>query len=309
MKTNTINIIFAYFIFVLVISTTPLAIKWSTVDIDFISGATFRIILASLFAVSLCFFWYKKLPIDSNALKVYFASSISIYGALMLLYYGSQFISSGLVSVIFGLNPMVTNWIATKYYQHEQLSVRKALGGLFGIAGLGYIFNEHLHFGEQAIYGFLAIFGAVVAHSLSSIWVKHINVKLSALTVTTGGLIISLPMFLVTFFIFSPPLPEQVSTRTIWVIVYLGIMGSVIGLIAYFYVLETLKASTVALGTLISPVFALYLGHLFNNETISFTIWVGTALVLTGLLIHQSTFDVLLKEIQLKLIKKTNSNQ
>lgn len=284
---NTLSITVAYLLMIIIWSTTPLAIKWSSYGVDFITGVGARMLIGSLLAMSICLSWYKKLPLTKGAIRVYIASSLSIYGSMMLVYFGAQYISSGLVSVIFGMAPIFTSWFAIHFFATEKFSLGKFLGAIFGVAGLAYIFKEQLNLSEQAPIGIASVLLAVIIHSVSAIWVKQINVKLPALTVTTGGLAFSLPLFMLTFWWFAAPLPSDIPTRTLWSMIYLGVMGSVVGFVSYYYVLTKLTASTVALATLITPVTALLLGNLFNQETITTHIWVGTALILGGLIIHQ----------------------
>ena len=67
----------------------------------------------------------------------------------------------------------------------------------------------------------------------------------------------------------------------------LGVVGSVIGFTLFFYLLKHVTANTTALITLITPVLALLLGAAINHEPVSMRIWAGTALVLSGLALHQ----------------------
>jgi len=284
---NTFSVIFAYLMMIIIWSTTPLTIKWSTQGVDFITGLSARMIIGSLLALGLCLLWHKRLPLDRKALRVYFASSFSIFGSMMLVYFGAQFISSGLISVIFGLAPIFTSWFAIHLFATEKFSMGKFIGAVFGISGLAYIFLEQFNMGEHAPLGITTVLIAVTIHSISAIWVKQINVKLPALTVTAGGLAFSLPLFIFTFVIFGDPIPLEIPSRTLWSIIYLGTMGSVIGFMSYYYVLANLSASTVALATLVTPVTALLLGNSFNQEEITTHIWIGTALILFGLIIHQ----------------------
>ena len=60
-----------------------------------------------------------------------------------------------------------------------------------------------------------------------------------------------------------------------------------IGFTLFFYVLKHVSAHTSALITLITPVLALLLGAFINHEYLGLRIWAGTALVLSGLALHQ----------------------
>ena len=77
------------------------------------------------------------------------------------------------------------------------------------------------------------------------------------------------------------------SNRSIWAIVYLGVIGSLVGFLAYFFVLQKLQPSTVALATMITPIIAICLGAVLNDEHISLNTIVGALIVMTGLGLYQ----------------------
>jgi drug/metabolite transporter (DMT)-like permease len=286
-KPKAITIAIAYFIVVLIWSTTPLAIKWSAEGVGFMFAVTARMLIGSTLALLLVLLWYRRLPLHGKALQVYAIAGIAIFGAMTAVYWGAQYISSGLVSVIFGMTPIITAWLAARFLYEQSMTGFKIVGAVSGIGGLAVIFSEQLHLGDQASIGILAVLLSVLLHSISSVGIKRVDAKLPALVVTAGGLLASLPFFVLVFWLLPESLPGSFPSRAIWAIVYLGVMGSVVGFVSYYFVLQNLAASTVALITLLTPVTALWLGHFFNQEVLSVYIWTGTALVLTGLAIHQ----------------------
>ena len=103
----------AAFLGVIVIwSTTPLAIQWSSEGWGYLFGATGRMVLGVLVCVALISVLRHKLPMDRKAWETYIAAGAGIYGAMMSVYWGSQYIPSGLVAVIFGLTPVATAVLA-----------------------------------------------------------------------------------------------------------------------------------------------------------------------------------------------------
>ena len=70
-------------------------------------------------------------------------------------------------------------------------------------------------------------------------------------------------------------------------IIYLGLIGSVLGFAMYYYVLRHVEATRVALITLVTPVLALILGHNLNDEPIQTEVITGTAAILSGLLLFE----------------------
>jgi len=55
----------------------------------------------------------------------------------------------------------------------------------------------------------------------------------------------------------------------------------------YYYLLRHVAVSKVALLTLITPICALLIGRILNNEALTVHIILGTVLVLSGLALHQ----------------------
>ncbi len=286
-KNNTLLIIITYLLVIIIWSTTPLAIKWSSQGIDFISGLALRMFISTSLALILSLSLYQGIPMHKKARQVYLASALAIFGAMMFVYWGAQFIPSGLVSVLFGLSPIFTSLFVVYIFQTENFYASKLIGSTIGLTGLGIIFLGRIDLGEQALFGIGAILISVSMHAGSAVWIKHLNEPLPALTVTSGGLLFSMPLFILSYLLFAAPLPEQIPARALGSILYLGIMGSIVGFVSYYYVLSKLPATSVALITLITPVSALLLGKLFNNEPLTSSLLVGTACILTGLIIHQ----------------------
>ncbi len=276
----------AYLGVIIIWSTTPLAIKWSS-ETGFIFGASGR----TLLGVCLCLLIITLLRVDfpwhRAARRSYLAASISIYGALMVTYWGAQFISSGLISVLFGTAPIVTSLLTIMLLGDKQISRIQWAGMLLGVVGLGLIFNNELSMGTESLKGLLAVLFAVLLHSFSAVWIKRLKVSLSPLAITSGGLLVALPLYGITWFLLGETLPTSISTRSLLSIIYLGIFGSVLGFIFYYYILKHLDAKRVALITLITPITALFLGQNLNGETIQATIWLGTCIVLAGLALYQ----------------------
>ena len=82
--------------------------------------------------------------------------------------------------------------------------------------------------------------------------------------------------------------------------------GSLIGFFAYFFILQRLTASTVALITLITPVIALTLGALLNNEAINSELVFGAILITLGLAIYHWG-EVIFNKFQQRLILRSGN--
>jgi drug/metabolite transporter (DMT)-like permease len=282
----------AYLGVIMIWSTTPLAIKWSG-ETGVLFGVTTRMLLGASLCLVIIALMRVKFPWHKRARRSYFAASITIYGAMITTYWGAQFIPSGLISVIFGMTPIVTSIFTMILLGERNINLTKWAGMILGIIGLAIIFNAELNINANSIKGLLAVLLAVFLYSFSSVWVKRENASIPALAMTAGGLLVALPFYGITWLLIgTETVPTTISTRGLLSIVYLGIFGSVIGFMFYYYIIKNIDVKKVALITLITPILALILGQNLNGESIHMTIWLGSGIVLIGLAIYQ--FDELI---------------
>jgi drug/metabolite transporter (DMT)-like permease len=158
---------------------------------------------------------------------------------------------------------------------------------LLGLIGLGIVFSHAVTVGPRAALGIAGILLAVHLHAASSVWVKRIGAEVPALETTTGALLVAVPLFLLVWALLDGQWPAVLPVRAAWSIAYLGVLGSAVGFVLYYYVLRHLEASRVALITLITPVLALLVGQYANSEVIDRRELAGIVVILSGLAAYQ----------------------
>jgi len=268
---------------VLIWATTPLAIKWSGESGGFLFGVTARMLIGVFVCLVLIALMSRRMRWHRNASLTYAAAGFGIWGAMTSVYWASQFIPSGLVSVLFGLNPVATALMAALWLGERALTPARLLGIGLSITGLALILDQEFALGTQAALGIGGVLLSVLIHSASAVWVKRIGAQLHPLETTTGALLIAVPLFLASWGLFDGQLPTALSPRAFWSILYLAVFGSTLGFVLYYFVLHRIQASRVALITLITPVMALMLGQMLNGEMLPLRAWIGSAVVLSGL--------------------------
>lgn len=281
----------AYGALILLWSATPLAIKWSGEGPGYLFGVTARMSLGLLCCGLFMLLAHQALPINRKALKAYGASSIQVYGSMLATYWGAQHIPSGWVSVMFGLTPLITAPMAAWWLGERSLTPSRMLSYLLGIAGLIIVFHSALSFSVTAVWGISAVLLASFLQALSSVWVKHINAPLPAMTLVTGGLTLSVPLYFVTWIALDGHWPDEWPLVSTGSILFLGIIATPIGFALYYFILNRLAASRVALITLVTPVLSLLLGNLANGEALHDGVIQGAALILGALMLHNSSPD------------------
>jgi drug/metabolite transporter (DMT)-like permease len=278
----------AYIAVILIWSTTPLAIKWSAQGAGFAFAVASRMAIGLVVAALILALWRIRMPLHARARNSYLAGGLGLFGAMTLTYWGAQYIHSGLVSVLFGLSPLVTGVLALLWLEEEALGAHKLAGMLLGLGGLVVIFGDSAEMGgAHAVAGVAALLAAVLVYSATLVWIKRIGDDSPPLATTAGTLAVAMPLFALVWWANGGGMPARLPARAGAAIVYLGVFGSVLGFALYYYVIKHLETGKVSLITLVTPVLALWLGGLLNGEVVSTRVWTGTALIGLGLTLHQ----------------------
>ena len=276
----------AYLGIVLIWSTTPLAIQWSSESSGFLFAATARMCLALILCYLLARIFGVTIHWHRRAVASYTASALGLFPAMMAIYWGAQHIPSGLVAVLYGLLPMITTIVTALWLQERFWQPAKLLGICMGVLGLLVVFDPRVELNAAVMLGTGGVLLSAVLHAMSMTWLKRIDTDMPALALTTGGLIVAVPMYLLTCVLLGVGWPAELTWKSASAIVYLSIMGSVVGFILFYYVLRRISPNVIALGTLVTPVLALLWGFIFNDEALEPRVLAGGAFILCGLALH-----------------------
>ena len=278
----------AYLGVIIIWATTPLAIQWSSEGVGYLFAVTLRMALGVIASAVLLRVLGLTLPRHTRALQTYLVSGLSIYFSMSCVYWASQYIPSGWISVVFGLSPIMTGVMAMLILEENNaLLPHKLAGMLMGVIGLLLVFGQGYHAGHDFVIGIIGVLAGVLIHSLSAVLVKRLQAQLTGVAATTGGLVIAAPLFIITWLFSEGTLPDALSVRAIAATLYLGVIASAVGFALYYYILNKMEVGRVALITLITPVCALILGNVLNHEAVSQGVLLGTGFIVAGLLLYE----------------------
>lgn len=278
----------SYFFVVLIWSTTPLGIVWSSDSIPPTMSVFLRMFIALVLGAFVMAIANIRLPWHGRAIKLYSYSALGIYGGMMLSYFAAQSVPSGVISLVFGLAPILSGLLAQRILKEAKFSKIKIVALVMSVLGLALVCKDQLVGKSVFNVGLLCVFAAVCCFSLSGVMVKTVRLAIHPMASTFGALILVTPLFFITWLAVDGTFdPSSWSQRAIGSVIYLGVFGSLLGFLAYFHVLQKLEASTVALITLITPGFAIALGTLLNNESLSFSLVIGAIIILISLGLFQ----------------------
>ncbi len=280
------NLTSAYLGVILIWSTTPLGIVWSAQGVHY----TFPLFARMAIGLVVCLLWLAftrtRFPLDAQSRQSYLIAGISIWASMMCTYWGARFIPSGLISVVFGLSPIMTGLFAWAWLREEAFSPLKIVGMLLGLFGLALVFGGSVQLGEAAHLGIAAVLTAVVLQAWGLVAVKRVRADAPAVAQTAGALFVTVPLAGLSLAVLGE-WPAQVPARAALATLYLGVFGSVAGFSLYYFLIKHISTGRVALITLITPVTALLLGMALNGERLTLNVAAGSALVLCGLALYE----------------------
>jgi drug/metabolite transporter (DMT)-like permease len=281
------KVILAAISLIILWSLTPLAIKWSGEGPGYLFGVLARMSLGLLGVVPVLFIRQTPLALDPNALRSYVAGAVQIFGSMWLTYWASQHIASGWIAVVFGLTPLLTAPLAHSFLGEASLTPLKLLSYILGLLGLALIFQSALNLSNASAMGIAAVLLAALGQAISAVWIKAIHRQLDGFVQVAGSLMIAVPLFTITWFLLDGTIPGHIAPRSLYSILFLGLIATTFGFSLYFYILKHLQVSRVAMVTLVTPVMSLGVGHLMNHEPLHGSVLAGTGLILSGLILFE----------------------
>ena len=282
---SRINLVLTYGLLVFIWATTPLAIVWSVTDLHPMWALVLRFFIALPLALSVLLLLKVKFPIHKVALSSYVAGSLSLIGSQIFTYAATPYLSSGLIALMFGLAPIMAGLIGSFGFQ-QKLAGLQWLGMGTSIIGLAMICLSGSQKHVQPI-GIILMLMSVFAYSLSIFLVKKINADVQPMAQATGSILVSTILAILLLPWIWQHAPTHIpSTKSLLALTYTVVMASLIAMFCYFKLVQNLKATTLSLTTVMTPVLAILIGAYLNHEQLSAQVFVGASIILLGLCLY-----------------------
>ena len=282
---SRINLVLTYGLLVFIWATTPLAIVWSVTDLHPMWALVLRFFIALPLALSVLLLLKVKFPIHKVALSSYVAGSLSLIGSQIFTYAATPYLSSGLIALMFGLAPIMAGLIGSFGFQ-QKLAGLQWLGMGTSIIGLAMICLSGSQKHVQPI-GIVLMLISVFAYSLSIFLVKKINADVQPMAQATGSILVSTVLAaLLLPWIWQYAPTHLPSVKSLLALAYTVVMASLIAMFCYFKLVQNLKATTLSLTTVMTPMLAILIGAYLNHEQLSAQVFVGAVVILFGLFLY-----------------------
>ena len=278
----------AFAVVVLIWSTTPLGVKWSSsADVSFLEGVTLRMLVAAVLASALL----RALRIRRNyslaAWRMHGMAALGFFGAMLIVYWAAQYVPSALIALMFGVAPLFAGVFGHWLLGERTLTPLRIASLFFALGGLALIFHGEIQVDARAAPALAGLVLATMMYALSGALIKRYRVIMHPLAQTSGSLWVTAGGFLLVWLISDAQVPVQIDSRTLSVILYLAVFGSILAFMLYFYLLNALPVTTVSLIPLLTPPMALVIGWAWAEESVTVNALVGGVFTLLSLALYQ----------------------
>ena len=286
MKTAGLKIALVYALLCFIWGSTWLVIRIGLETMPPIFSAGLRFSLATVFIFILMQVRSIKLQTDKISIRLYlvmgFFSFVIPFG---LVYWAEQFIPSGMASVLFAVYPFFVLIFSYLSISKESIDIYKISGVVLGFAGIFTIFSDS--FGGDITDYLLGMFAVVISGTMQAgiaVLIKKYGHHLNSLSMNFIPMLIAGISMLIVGLMFEDLTNFSLKLNAALSIIYLGFFGSVVTFTSYYWLLKKINIVILSLTAFITPIVALILGFLVYNEQLSTRHFIGSSLVLIGLL-------------------------
>ena len=202
--------------------------------------------------------------------------------------YAEKYITSGLASLISTLSPFFV-LILNLFLGNEKLSFKVTTGIVLGMLGIFLIYQTSLSdlLNPEYRNGIFAILIAVLMWSLGTVITKKgsVNSLSMLMNVSVQMILAGIVLCIIQYYLNPSISVASWSTRSLYALIYLALFGSVVGYVAYSYLITQLPSTKVAVLSYVNVVVALFLGWLVLDEIITARIILAASLIITGVVI------------------------
>jgi drug/metabolite transporter (DMT)-like permease len=277
-----------YALLAVIWSSTWVAIKIGLEDLPPLLGAGIRFALAGLLLLGIAAAGGRSLRTDARLAAI--LALLPFAFAYGLVYWGEQYIPSGLAAVLFGILPLYTALLGAVLLPDQPLRLRLVLGILLAIGGLALAFLESADAGhpELAIAGAAALAAAPIGSALGNIAQKLRAGELDSI-VLNGWAMLAGGLALLAVSAPSESWGDLALTaEALGSIAYLAVIGSAVTFVGLTVLLRELSAQAMSFLALLLPFGALVFGAVLYGEEITIRALGGAALVGAGLVVAQA---------------------
>ncbi len=268
-------------------SSSFLFIKLGLRDIPPFTFAWLRLLLAAVVLVPLATARGEWATVTPRHLTHVMLAGVVLLGVNYgLIFWGAQYIPSGLVAILQSATPVFAlglGWLRGS----EVVTARKVAALACGVVGVALIFGaEAGASGRNALLGSGAVLGSAACVAAAYVWLKGLRSRLRPLGVTAAQCVAGLvPLAIAGFAVEGAPRTSAWSAHAMGALLYLGLVCSVLAFWLNYWLLERMDTSAMLMMGVAEVPIAIALGAAIFDERIPSGTLAGATLILAGVVL------------------------
>lgn len=280
------QVILLYLTVVMIWGSTWIVIPFQFGEVANEMSVAYRFGIASLLLYAYAAITRRKIALPKNALPVVFVQGTLLFSLnYFLVYYGTAYITTGLVAVVFS-TVVLFNALFSKLFFGSPLETRVLIAAAIGFTGIALIFWPEvsvLSFEDTTIVGIAYILAATILASLGNMAaVVNTRQSLPVMAVNAHSMAWAAVTSIVIALLLGRELNFSLQTDYLVSLAYLSVFGSAIAFGCYLALIRRIGAARAAYSSVLFPVVALGLSTLFEDYKWTAAAVVGIILTLIG---------------------------
>ena len=271
---------------VLIWGTTWIAIAFQLGPVPVLVAVFHRFALAAVLMLPALALLRQLTPVPLRQHRFILLQGICLFSLNFICFYNAtRFIPSGLVSVIFSL-ATIYNAVNARLIFGDRVKPRALLATALGAAGLICLFAPELTGHEvsaEALKGIgLAALGTLFFSLGNMVSRRNSAAGIPPLTANAWGMGYGALILLAIITATGTPLMAPEGGRYLWALIYLSVVGSIIGFTTYLMLVQRIGTGRAAYATVCFPVIALMASAIWEGFLWTPLAVAGLALTLAG---------------------------
>ena len=266
--------------------STWLFIKLGLQDLPPLTFAGIRFVIAA--SIIFTMILVRRIPLPNKSRDWIFLAITGVLSFSLnygLVFWGEQYISSGLAALLQSMLPLFGLIIAHFYLPGERMTLPRIAGVMLGVFGVAVIFSNQLQAsGPRALWGSAALVLSAFCAAYANVLVKTYGLNLQPSVLAAGQMLFGLvPLLLIGIPLEGNPLHYHWTPIAVLSLFYLAIVGTVIAFLLYYWLIHNMDVTKTMLIALVTPVAAVMLGMLVLKEEMHWRTLIGGAMIISGL--------------------------
>ena len=268
--------------------TSFLWIKIAVAETSPIVLVGFRLLFGLLGLSVVMLFRRQAFPRDRKVLLAFaFMGLFNTAVPFLLITWGETRIDSSLASILNGSVPLFTILIAHFWLRDEKITLPRLAGLVLGFVGIVVLVSRDLNpRGLQSdAWGQLAVLAASISYATAITFSRRHLRNQPPVLQSFMVLLIGDALIWAAAPVVQHPLALPATPLAWFAIAWLGLLGSCVAYLLFFWLINAWGPTRASLVTYIFPVVGLVLGIVFLHESSDWRLLAGSALIVGGILV------------------------